>query len=64
MSSLSQFLNIDKLLNNVSQLGIGKNPTTHLYIETTKIFLSKKDQKQKKEKKKGKNATITKQYHA
>ena len=35
---LSQFLNIEKLLNTdpVSQLGMSKNPTTRFYSEATK----------------------------
>ena len=36
--SLSQFLSIDKLSknDNVSELGMGKNPTTPVYSEMTK----------------------------
>ena len=34
--NLSQFSSIDKLLKNVPQLGMGKNPVTLLYSDTTK----------------------------
>ena len=33
---LSQFVNVDKFLKNVSLLGMGKNPTTPLFSDTAK----------------------------
>ena len=49
MPCFSQFLNIDKLLknDNVSQLGMGRNPITPWYSDTTKCehFFNRKDYK-------------------
>ena len=36
MPRLSQFLGVDKVLKNVSLLGMGENPTTPLFSDTTK----------------------------
>ena len=50
--SLSRFLSIDKLLenDNVSQLGMGNNPTTSLCSDNTKRehFLRKKEHRKRK----------------
>lgn len=53
---LNQFLSIDWLLknNNVSQLGMRKNPITPLYNKIKKGFLRKKDCKKCKN-----NETVT-----